>query len=212
MLHFENIMPHPLKELAHGKQSIWGKNFDVSFKDYTLLNASSGKGKTTFIAMVFGLRKDYEGTILLENNDLAQLSAEAWVEMRRNKLSVIFQDLQLFPKLTVEENLKLKWDLGSDLNMSEVKNMLDDLDLSDKWRQSCGTLSQGQQQRVAIVRALIPKFQYLLMDEPFSHLDNTNTQLALQMILKRCATLDTGCLLSTLGETYNNQFNKMLHL
>lgn len=205
-------MPHPLKELTHGKHSIWGKTFDVSFKDYTLLNASSGKGKTTFIAMVFGLRKDYEGTILLENRALAQLSAADWVELRRNKLSAIFQDLQLFPKLTVEENLKLKWNLGSDLNMSDIKNMLDDLGLADKWCQSCGTLSQGQQQRVAIIRALIPKFEYLLMDEPFSHLDHTNTQLALQMILKRCATLQTGCLLSTLGETYNNQFNKMMHL
>jgi len=205
-------MPHPLKELHHGEQSIWGKNFELSFKDLTLLNASSGKGKTTLIHIVFGLRKDYDGAIFLDNQDLQHFNIDQWTTIRRDKLSLIFQDLQLFPQLTVEDNFKLKLDLGSDLSLMQIKEMLSNLGLEDKWRQTCGTLSQGQQQRVAIIRALIPKFDYLLMDEPFSHLDEENSNLALQMILSRCKTLETGCLLTTLGETYNNRLPKMLYL
>jgi ABC-type lipoprotein export system ATPase subunit len=205
-------MPHPLKELHHGEQSIWGKNFELSFKDLTLLNASSGKGKTTLIHIVFGLRKDYDGAIFLDNQDLQHFNIDQWTTIRRDKLSLIFQDLQLFPQLTVEDNFKLKLDLGSDLSLMQIKEMLSNLGLEDKWRQTCGTLSQGQQQRVAIIRALIPKFDYLLMDEPFSHLDEENSNLALQMILSRCKTLETGCLLTTLGETYNNRLPKILYL
>jgi ABC-type lipoprotein export system ATPase subunit len=212
MLRFENIMPHPLKELQHGMQSIWGSDFELSFKDLTLLNASSGKGKTTFIHTIYGLRKDYVGNVYLKGHDIQNLSIDQWIDLRRNQLSVIFQDLQLIPQLSVEDNLKLKLDLGSDLTLDQIKEMLAALGLVDKWQQTCGTLSQGQQQRVAIIRALIPSFEYLLMDEPFSHLDDVNTNLALQMILNRCETLKTGCLLTTLGETYNNQLPKMLHL
>jgi len=132
--------------------------------------------------------------------------------MRKNVYSVIFQDLQLFPNLSTEENLRIKWDLGSDLKFDEVIEMLSKLGLGDKLNQSCGTLSQGQQQRVAIVRAMIPKFQYLLMDEPFSHLDEENTAIALELILNRCEHLNAGCFMTTLGETYNNKFNQMLYL
>ena len=78
--------------------------------------------------------------------------------------------------------------------------------------QKCGTLSFGQQQRVAIVRALIPQFKFLLMDEPFSHLDKENTNLALDLILARCEQLNSGCLLTTLGDTYDNRLDKMLYL
>jgi ABC-type phosphate/phosphonate transport system ATPase subunit len=110
------------------------------------------------------------------------------------------------------DNLRIKWELGSDLSFDAVLDMLAKLGLGDKLNQSCGTLSQGQQQRVAIVRALISKFQFLLMDEPFSHLDEENTAIALDLILNRCEHLNAGCLMTTLGETYNNKFNQMLYL
>lgn len=212
MLHFENILPKPLESITHGSQSIWGNSFSVNFSDKTLLNASSGKGKTTFIHLVFGLRNDYSGQVFFKGEDVKNWNIDTWTEIRRNVFSVIFQDLQLFPNLTTEENLRLKWELGSDLTFEQVLEMLNTLGLADKLHQSCGTLSQGQQQRVAIVRALIPKFQFLLMDEPFSHLDDENTNIALELILNRCGELNSGCLMTTLGETYGDKFNQMLSL
>lgn len=212
MIRIENIMPHPLVAFPHGERSIWGQTFSINFKDLTLLNASSGKGKTTFISILFGLRKDYEGSAYVYDKNLHDFRADDWTRLRRDTFSIVFQDLQLLPQLTLEENLKIKFDLGSDLSFDAVLHWIELLGLGDKTSQKAGTLSYGQQQRVAIVRALIPRFEYLMMDEPFSHLDEVNTQLALDLILNRCKQLNTGCLLSTLGETYGNQFNKMLYL
>ncbi len=212
MLQFEQILPFPLANFTHGEQSIWGRNFALNPKEKTLLNASSGKGKTTFIALIFGLRKDYNGRASWNGTDLRDFSSDDWTELRRKTFSVVFQDLQLLPQLTLEENLKIKHDLGSDLSFDEVLNWIDAMGLGDKLKQKAGTLSFGQQQRVAIARALIPEFQYLLLDEPFSHLDAHNSAVALNLILTRCDKLNSGCLLTTLGDTYNNQFDNLLHL
>ena len=212
MIRFQNILPKPLEGLQHGDNSVWERTFELDFNNKTLLNASSGKGKTTFIHLIYGLRTDYSGQILFHHEDIRDWDINRWTEMRKNVYSVIFQDLQLFPNLSTVDNLRIKWELGSDLSFDAVLVMLAQLGLGDKLNQTCGTLSQGQQQRVAIVRALIPKFQFLLMDEPFSHLDEENTAIALELILNRCEHLNSGCLMTTLGETYNNKFNQMLYL
>lgn len=212
MIRFDNILPKPLESIAHSPQSVWQNSFTLNFSDRTLLNASSGKGKTTFIHLLYGLRNDYSGQIHINEVDIRNWNLDKWTEIRRDVFSVVFQDLQLFPNLTAEENLRLKWDLGSDLTFDQVLDMLNTLGLGDKTKQLCGTLSQGQQQRVAIVRSLIPKFQFLLMDEPFSHLDTENTDIAMNLILNRCDALHAGCLMTTLGETYQNKFNQMLNL
>ena len=212
MIRIENIMPEPLAGFKHGEQSIWGKTFTISLHDKILLNASSGKGKTTLISILFGLRKDYSGSVFIQEQNIRNFDVEAWTKMRREVFSVVFQDLQLLPQLSLEENLRIKHDLGSDLSFEEVIELMQALGLGDKLKQTCGTLSFGQQQRVAIVRALIPSFSFLLMDEPFSHLDAENTALALSLILNRCEKLNAGCLLSTLGDTYNNRLDKMLYL
>ena len=205
-------MPEPLSGFMHGEQSIWGKTFSIDCSDQTLLNASSGKGKTTFMAILLGLRRDFTGHVFIEDRNTREFSTDDWVQLRRDKFSIVFQDLQLLPQLSLMDNLKIKHSLGSDLKFEQVIAYVSDMGLGDKLSQTCGTLSFGQQQRVAIVRALIPSFKFLLMDEPFSHLDKGNTAIALDLILNRCKTLETGCLLSTLGETYENRFNKMLYL
>ena len=212
MIRIENIMPEPLAGFKHGEQSIWGKTFTISFQDKILLNASSGKGKTTLISILFGLRKDYSGSVFIQEQNIRNFDVETWTKLRREVFSVVFQDLQLLPQLSLEENLRIKHDLGSDLSFDEVLELIQALGLGDKLKQTSGTLSFGQQQRVAIVRALIPSFKFLLMDEPFSHLDAENTALALSLILNRCEKLNAGCLLSTLGDTYNNRFDQMLYL
>lgn len=205
-------MPEPLAGFKHGEHSIWGKTFTISFYDKILLNASSGKGKTTLISILLGLRKDYSGSVFIQEQNIQNLDVETWTKLRREVFSVVFQDLQLLSQLSLEENLRIKHDLGSDLIFDEVLELIQALGLGDKLKQTCGTLSFGQQQRVAIVRALIPSFDFLLMDEPFSHLDTENTEHALTLILKRCDNLNSGCLLTTLGETYNNRFDQMLYL
>jgi len=208
----QQIMPRPLASIQHGADSIWGNQILLEHGKKIMLNASSGKGKSTFTNIIFGLRKDFEGQLNFDQVNTAAFSQEDWAEIRRTKISVVFQDLQLFPELTVKENLHLKNDLLHVYTDQELTEMLAMLEIEDKWQQQCGLLSMGQQQRVAIIRALCQPFQWLILDEPFSHLDQANSQRSLQLINRRCDELGAGFVLTTLGDDYNFTYDQELKL
>lgn len=209
---FDKVMPLPLSSIKHGVNSLWGSQIEFARGEKILLNASSGKGKSTFAYCVVGLRTDYEGTISYDEQDIRLFDADRWTEIRQKHLSIVFQDLQLFPELTVEENLKLKNDLSKVYTDEQLLDMLRYLDIDNKWDQKCRVLSMGQQQRVAIIRALCQPFDLLIMDEPFSHLDTANTHKCLELIDHRCDELKAGFVLTTLGDDYGFQYSKTLYL
>ncbi|HLW30056.1 MAG TPA: ATP-binding cassette domain-containing protein [Brumimicrobium sp.] len=211
-IHFNNVIPIPLAGIQHSDKSIWGNDFSLTKGEKVMLNASSGKGKTTFTHTLAGIRKDFTGSIRFNEREISSFSPEDWADLRKNQMSFVFQDLQLFPQLTVEENLHLKNKLTDTFTSSELKLMLEELEIEDKWSASCGILSMGQQQRVAIIRALCQPFEWLLMDEPFSHLDEANAQRALTLINRRADNIKSGFILTTLGDTYNFDFNRELNL
>ena len=105
---FDHVMPEPLASIAHSAQSIWGRLIEFNPGEKILLNASSGKGKSTYTLSAVGLRRDYEGIISYDGRDIKTLTPDEWSIIRQQKISVVFQDLQLFPDLTVAENLKIK--------------------------------------------------------------------------------------------------------
>ena len=209
---FQQLMPEPLKSMTHQPNSIWGNTFTLNPGEKVVLNASSGKGKTTFTHTLAGIRQDYSGELLIDNQNISQLNLDQLTELRRDKLSFLFQDLQLFPELTVAENLKLKNDLTNSFSEADLKSMLEKLGIGEKWDVPCKLLSMGQQQRVAIIRSLAQPFEWLIMDEPFSHLDEENTQLCLKMILERCAEIGAGFILTTLGDFHGIQYDRELNL
>lgn len=206
------IMPQPLASISHNEKSIWGNDVELVPGKKIMLNASSGKGKSTFTTTIFGLRNDYSGTITYDGIDIRTHSVDEWINIRLNRLSVVFQDLQLFPKLSVRENLLLKNSLTDTYTEKELKEQLATLEIEDKWEQKCGLLSMGQQQRVAIIRSLAQPFKWLIMDEPFSHLDEENTQRCLKMIDNRATELNAGFILTTLGDNHNFNFDYELNL
>lgn len=159
-----------------------------------------------------GLRKDYSGTLSYDGRDIKDFDSDQWTEIRQRKISVVFQDLQLFPTLSVGENLLLKNQLHEVYSEMELRDKLAELGIGDKWEQQCGLLSMGQQQRVAIIRALCQPFEILLLDEPFSHLDEENTQICLKMINERCDELKSGFVLTTLGDRHGFNYDKELKL
>lgn len=207
-----NIMPTPLASIQHGASSIWGNHIELHPGKKIMLNASSGKGKSTFTLTTIGLRRDYSGEVSYDGIDIREYTPEDWTQIRQNKVSVVFQDLQLFPTLSVKENLELKNNLTNTFSEEQLKHMLDELGIADKWLQSAGLLSMGQQQRVAIIRSLSQPFNWLMMDEPFSHLDEENTQKCLKMIDNRCDEINAGFVLTTLGDSHNFKFDQELTL
>lgn len=209
---FQRIMPQPLASIQHGADSIWGNEVVLKHRRKIMLNAASGKGKSTFTNVIFGIRKDFEGKLLYDQIDTEEFTPEDWTKIRQSKISVVFQDLQLFPSLTVKENLHLKNDLSHVFTDAELLQMLTSLEIENKWDQQCGLLSMGQQQRVAIIRALCQPFEWLILDEPFSHLDHANSQRCLKLINDRCDAIGAGFVLTTLGDSYDFNYDQEIKL
>lgn len=212
VIEFKDVLPYPLRDAQHDKQSIWKNNFYINHGQKTLLNAASGKGKSTFTYLLFGLRNDYEGEIMLNGQNIREFSLDEWIKLRKEKLAVVFQDLQLFPNLSVKQNLLLKNNLTATFTEDEIYQFVERLGLKNKWEQKCDLLSMGQQQRIAIVRALLQPFEFLILDEPFSHLDNENAKIALQFINEICDKNKAGFILTSLGNDTDFQFDKTLYL
>lgn len=200
-LKIEQLIPVPLREKLNQKHSdVWLQNLLIESTEYIGVQAPSGTGKTTLIHCLYGLRHDYDGAIFWDNKNLRNLSGEEIAELRKGKASVIFQDMRLFPDLTAWENLELKRTLTNAVSEKEAAEWMNRLGIGDKMMALAYTLSYGEQQRLAIIRSLLQPFSFLLMDEPFSHLDHQNTILASQLIIEVVKKNNAGLLLADLDE------------
>jgi ABC-type lipoprotein export system ATPase subunit len=207
MFTLDSLFPIPLKErLLNRGSAIWHNTLQFYANSYISIIAPSGTGKTTFIHALYGMRKDYEGVIEYKSKDIKQLTVEELASIRRNEISIVFQDLRLFPQLTIQENILLKMVLDNPSQHKErIHEMAAYLSIEHILDKPAHICSYGEQQRAAIIRALIQPFQYLLLDEPFSHLDKENTQKAIQLIAETCSQNKASLIIADLDE--NNYFN-----
>jgi len=203
-LSLQGVIPIPLREKVNATSGMWKSNISFNKGEYIFIQAPSGTGKTTLIHILYALRKDYEGVVSWGNNNLTATSNETLAGLRMNNVSVIFQDMRLFPELTAWENIDIKRRLTNTVTEQQAAEWLDRLGLKDKKNSVGNTLSYGEQQRVAIVRALMQPFEWLLMDEPFSHLDHANTKKAIALISEVVKQHGAGMILADLDE--NNYF------
>jgi ABC-type lipoprotein export system ATPase subunit len=198
----ENIVPNPMKDEAFSSESIWEKECILKSNQSYLISSDSGKGKSTLLSYIYGLRADYYGSISIDQENQKNISIDGWSKLRTHKLSYLIQDLRLFNHLSVWDNLILKNDLTNHKTTSEIENMLDQFGLLSKKNQLAGKLSLGQQQRVALIRCLLQPFEFLLLDEPFSNIDDTNIKIAKKLIEQECKANNGGFILATLGHDY----------
>jgi ABC-type lipoprotein export system ATPase subunit len=200
-LSLEGIIPVPLKEKVNTYQSgIWKSKRTFNKGEYIFIQAPSGTGKTTLIHILYGIRTDYEGTVRWNNEQLNTIGQENLAGLRTGPISVIFQDMRLFPELTAWENIEVKRRLTNTVPAEQASEWFNRLGLGDKKNSLGRTLSYGEQQRVAIIRALLQPFSWLLMDEPFSHLDHVNTQKAISLISEVVKQHGAGMILADLDE------------
>ncbi|MCM1355479.1 MAG: ATP-binding cassette domain-containing protein [Staphylococcus sp.] len=157
---------------------------EVSFSRgrYYLIEAESGTGKSSLCAYIYGSRRDYDGKILFDGKDISTFGIGHWCELRRRSLAYLPQEMRLFPELTVMENIQIKNRLTGFRTDREIHDLLDRLEIAHKADSPAGRLSVGQQQRVAIIRALCQPFDFLLIDEPVSHLDARNNEAVARLI------------------------------
>lgn len=197
-----NVVPDPMRQYSFGPESIWGGSqaFEIG-KNY-MVKAHSGKGKSTLIAYLYGLRADFSGSIKYLGTETKNISLMEWARIRQRHFSIALQDMRLFPKLTVKENLLLKNQLTNHKTWDEIQAMLERYGIGEKTDMLAHTLSIGQQQRVTLIRALCQPFDFLMMDEPFSHLDIENQKIGCALINEECEKNGGGIIIASLGEDY----------
>ncbi|QEC67773.1 ATP-binding cassette domain-containing protein [Panacibacter ginsenosidivorans] len=213
-LELKQIVPIPLKDKFSKRGSdIWNNNLHFSKGEWIKIKAPSGTGKTTFIHIIYKLRHDYEGTVLWSNNELTKIAGDDLAQLRQKNISVIFQDLRLFPNVTARENIELKRVLQTPFyEKNMIDAMAERLGVSHILDQRAGLCSYGEQQRIAIIRALIQPFDWLIMDEPFSHLDQENIGKAAALIAEECTKRKAGFMLTDLDEDSHFKYTKVLNL
>jgi ABC-type lipoprotein export system ATPase subunit len=221
MLQLSQVRPKPLIEQGISTNSpIFSteRNFEEG-KKYLIL-APSGKGKSTFLHILYGLRHDFEGQASINGRDTRLFTLDDWATIRQKQLSMMFQDLRLFLNMTVLENIQLKLDLWQNLSNPKTpppsvamwKSWASRLGVIDLLERKAETLSYGQRQRVALLRALCQPFDFLMLDEPFSNLDQENIRLASALIAEVCEQQRAGFLLVSLGDEYFFRYDEKLIL
>jgi ABC-type lipoprotein export system ATPase subunit len=212
MFELDNVKPAPIPPNLMASSNIWATNLKLEKGRRYLVTAPSGKGKSTFLHALYGLRRDYEGFVSFENQNVNDFSLNDWSDIRQEKVSIVFQDLRLFLNLSGWDNLLLKSELTTAKSKSDIAKMAKHLGIEMILNQTCGTMSYGQRQRVAIIRALCQPFDYLLLDEPFSHLDEANIQAACGLIREVCVAQNSGYILVSLGNDYFLEYDETLIL
>lgn len=166
---------------------------------YYLIEAESGTGKSSLCAFIYGSRRDYDGYILIDGDDVKNFSIGRWCEIRRKGLAYLPQEMCLFPELTVMENILIKNRLTDCKSGEEIRAMLERLEIAHKADTPAGRLSVGQQQRVAIIRALCQPFDFLLIDEPVSHLDSRNNRTVSALIDEEAGIREAAVIATSVG-------------
>lgn len=213
-IQLQQIVPVPLKDKFSKRGSdVWNNNLQFAPAEWIKIKAPSGTGKTTLVHILYKLRSDYEGTILWNNTPLQQITGDALAAMRQQQVSIVFQDLRLFPNLTARENIELNRVLQEPYcESSTIDAMAEVLGITHILHQKAALCSYGEQQRIAIIRALVQPFSWLLMDEPFSHLDQQNITKAATLIAAECTKRNAGIILTDLEDDTFFKYHKTLYL
>ena len=211
-LHLQNLLPVYFEESKKQSSEIWGKDLQFEKGDMIKIVAPSGSGKTSLTHFVYGTRSDYSGAISYNDNNIKQFSFENFATWRKDHLSIVFQDLRLFPEQTVFENIDIKRQLNPFHLSEKIQHMAERLGIGKKLRSKAKTCSYGEQQRVAIIRSLMQPFDFLILDEPFSHLDTVNRQTAMELMIEEAKAREASIILADLQRVDFFPYTKIFYL
>lgn len=184
MLELENASKRYSSPAAEIR-AVDGVSLTVSAAELVALFGPSGSGKTTLLLLAAGMLQCDAGTVRFDGVDLGGLSKAEALEYRRTKLGFVFQNFNLVPGLSAEENVALPLLLrGVDRRpaLKQALSMLGDLGLAGRAQHQPSQLSGGEQQRVSIARALVGEPRLILADEPTGNLDSETTDAVLELL------------------------------
>lgn len=191
---------------------VWLKELTFEKSQTYLVYAESGTGKSSLCAFLYGNRRDYEGVVEIDGRNVKEFNVEQWSQLRCNALAYLPQQLSLFPELTAVDNVLLKNRLTDYFTEKEIRRLFEQLEVDNRADTAVGRLSIGQQQRVAIIRALAQPFDFLLLDEPVSHLDARNNKAVAQLIGRQIENRKASLIATSVGNNLMVENYKTLRL
>lgn len=187
---------------------------DVSFergRNY-LIEAGSGTGKSSLCSYIYGSRNDFHGTILFDGVDVRGFNVDKWQQLRRSSIAYLPQELSLFPEMTALQNVELKNKLTGYASEKQIAEWFEELGISKRMHYPVGKMSIGQQQRVAIIRALCQPFSFIMLDEPVSHLDDVNNEISANIIMREAEKQGASVIATSVGNNIKIKFDRVFRL
>ena len=178
---------------------VWQQNVTLERGKRYLISAESGTGKSSMCSYIYGYRQDYSGVIAFDGNDIRTLTVDKWCDIRQRHIAYLPQDMRLFGELTAMENVQLKNRLTGFKSPEEIHRLFEIMGIADKENSLASKLSIGQQQRVAIIRTLCQPCDFILLDEPVSHLDDENNRIVADLITQEAARQGSGVIATSVG-------------
>ena len=194
------------------QSEIWLQDVTFQKGQTYLVEANSGTGKSSLCSYIIGYRKDYLGNIFFDGKDIRQHRVSDWTSIRQHSLSLLFQELRLFPELSALENVQIKNGLTNHKSLQELEEWFQRLGIADKMSAKVGRMSFGQQQRVAMIRALVQPFDFLMVDEPISHLDDVNSAIMCDIMMEEARRQGAGVIVTSIGKHMNMSYDKTYRL
>lgn len=200
IISLHQVVPQVFADREDMNSQVWHTECDFEKGNTYLVEAESGMGKSTFCSYLLGYRHDYSGQIFFDQDDVRRYKISQWVTVRQQHIGMLFQEMRLFPELTALENVQIKNRLTTTVSKATIEDWFSKLGIAEKLHQKAGLLSQGQQQRVAFMRSLAQPFDFLVVDEPISHLDDVNAQLMAEMVMQVKESTQCGVIVTSIGK------------
>ena len=192
--------------------NVWLQDITLERGKRYLISAESGTGKSSMCSYIYGYRQDYSGTIAFDGQDIRSLTVAQWCDIRQRHVAYLPQDMRLFGELTAMENVELKNRLTGFKSREDIIKLFEALGIADKVDSLASKLSIGQQQRVAIVRALCQPCDFILLDEPVSHLDDENNRIVADLIAQEADRQGAGVIATSVGNHLKMDVDKLFRL
>lgn len=181
--------------------------------DSLLITGASGKGKTTLLHLLAGILKPSAGEIRISSTDITALSGRKLDSFRGKNIGIIFQQSHFVQSLTVFENIMLAAYLsGSKMDAQHAKDLLSQLNITDQANKKASSLSQGQQQRVSIARAMMNYPGLILADEPTSSLDDEHCFKVAELLRQQSKQANAALVIVTHDHRLKDIFKRTLQL
>lgn len=215
----KNLIEIKNLEFSYGQEALL-KIPQWSLKKHSqiFLQGASGSGKTTFLEILSGVLKAQKGSYLFDQQEIFQFSDSQRDHLRLNKISLIFQNFNLIPYLSVEENILMPFTLGAHFPISKsetlklMDQLLQDLGIENLKKQKAQNISHGQAQRVAAIRAFIKQPLLLLADEPTSALDENSREAFLKVLFQLCEKMQSTLIFVSHDTTLKSMFTQSLSM